>query len=143
MMISTKGRYALRVMIDLAEQSSDSFIPLKDIAQRQNISLKYLESIMAILSKHQLVQGIHGKGGGYSLIRKPNKYKIAEILHSTEGSLAPVTCLECGKSTCDRARKCKTLPMWEQLDAIINQYLNSISLDDLVQNQIDQIDFLK
>jgi Rrf2 family iron-sulfur cluster assembly transcriptional regulator len=138
MMISTRGRYALRVMIDLAEHSQGSFIPLKDIAERQDISQKYLESIMTILSKKNLVQGVHGKGGGYSLIRDPKDYKIGEILHSTEGSLAPVACLECGVSTCDRAADCKTLPMWGKLNNIINQYLDHITLDDLIHNTIEE-----
>lgn len=147
MMISTRGRYALRVMIDIAEHGENSSIPLKDIAIRQDISQKYLESIMTVLSKKELVQGIHGKGGGYSLTRKPSEYSIGEILRSTEGSLAPVACLECGASTCDRAVECKTLPMWGKLDFLINQYLDHIKLDDLVKNSLDEafknLDWLK
>ncbi len=132
MMISTRGRYALRVVIDLAENKDKNYIPLKDIAARQDISQKYLESIMTLLSKNNIVDGVHGKGGGYRLNREPNKYSVGEILRITEGSLAPVACLACNAKPCERADKCKTLPMWEKLDKIIEDYLDSVSLADLI-----------
>ena len=132
MMISTRGRYALRVVIDLAENKDKNYIPLKDIAARQDISQKYLESIMTLLSKNNIVDGVHGKGGGYRLNREPNKYSVGEILRITEGSLAPVACLACNAKPCGRADKCKTLPMWEKLDKIIEDYLDSVSLADLI-----------
>ena len=132
MMISTRGRYALRVVIDLAENKDKNYIPLKDIAARQDISQKYLESIMTLLSKNNIVDGVHGKGGGFRLNREPNKYSVGEILRITEGSLAPVACLAGNAKTCERADKCKTLPMWEKLDKIIEDYLDSVSLADLI-----------
>lgn len=131
MMISTRGRYALRVMIDLEEHGKDGFIPLKDIADRQHISKKYLESIMTLLSKNRMVEGVHGKGGGYRLNRDPHDYKVGDILRLTEGSLAPVTCLECGAEPCEKADVCRTLPMWQKLNTLINDYLDSVTLADL------------
>lgn len=133
MMVSTKGRYALRVMIDLAEQNKNQYIPLKDIAARQDISRKYLESIMVILSKAGLVDGQHGKGGGYKLNRLPEQYTIADILNLTENSLAPVSCLTGDTNTCEQAAKCRTLPMWTELYKLINNYFENITLADLVQ----------
>lgn len=133
MMISTRGRYALRVMIDLAEQDSISYIPLKDIVERQNISKKYLESIMSVLSKNGLVDGVHGKGGGYRLNRPAAEYKIGEILRLTEGSLAPVACLECGAAPCERTENCRTLPMWSRLNEMISHYLDNVSIADLMK----------
>ena len=113
-MISTRGRYALRVMIDLAEHADDGYIPMKEVAQRQGISLKYLERIMPALSKNNLVEGVHGKGGGYRLSRKPEDYTAGEILRLVEGSLAPVACLECGAEPCSRQDTCKTIAMWKK-----------------------------
>ena len=133
MMVSTKGRYALRVMIDLAENNKGEYIPLKDIAKRQDISQKYLESIMVILSKAGLVDGRHGKGGGYKLNRTADEYTVGEILRLTEGSLAPVACLECGAKTCPRAASCPTLPVWSELDKRISGYLDSVTLAYLVK----------
>lgn len=133
MMISTKGRYALRVLIDLAEQCSSGNIRLKDISERQEVSLKYLENIMSLLVKSNFVEGTHGKGGGYKLTRKPEEYSIGEILRLTEGSLAPVSCLECGGPDCARKLKCRTLPVWTHLDKLITDYLDSISIADLMQ----------
>lgn len=135
MMISSKGRYALRVMIDLAENSRGLYIPLKEIAARQEISQKYTETIMALLSKNGLVDGQHGKGGGYRLSKAPEEYRISEILRITENSLAPVSCLECGKSKCLRADTCRTLPMWSRLNEIINDYFDNIRLTDLTNGQ--------
>lgn len=133
MMISTRGRYALRVMIDLAEQGSTSYIPLKDIVERQNISKKYLEGIMGVLSKNGLIDGVHGKGGGYRLNRSAEEYKVGEILRLTEGSLAPVACLECGAAPCERAEDCRTLPMWSKLNDMISHYLDNVSIADLMK----------
>ena len=136
MIVSTKGRYALRVMIDLAEHAQDggdAAIPLGQIARRQEISQKYLESIVVLLSRAGLVDGVRGKGGGYRLTRTPAQYSVGEILRLTEGSLAPVTCLEGEENTCPRAGHCHTLPMWEKLDSLINGYLDSVSLADLLR----------
>lgn len=130
-MISTRGRYALRVMTDLAEHNGDGYIPLKDIAGRQHISQKYMESIMTVLSKNKFVEGIHGKGGGYRLNRRPEEYKVGDILRLTEGTLAPVACLECGAEPCERAAECRTLPMWSRLDEMINGYLDGVTIADL------------
>lgn len=133
MMISTKGRYALRVMVDLSEHNTGVHIPLKDIAERQEISQKYLESIMTVLSKARFVDALHGKGGGYKLNRAPNEYTVGSILKLTEGTLAPVTCLEEGYN-CERAATCRTLPMWIELDRIIDQYFEGITIADLAKN---------
>ena len=131
MMISTKGRYALRVMLDLAGHMEDGYIPLAEIAARQHISEKYLESIIAVLARAGLVEGQRGKGGGYRLSRELKDYSVGEIVRLTEGSLAPVSCLE-GENTCPRADKCLSLPGWEKLDTLINDYLDSVSLADLL-----------
>lgn len=133
MMISTRGRYALRVMIDLAEHKNDGYIPMKEVAERQGISLKYLERIMPALSKNGLVEGVQGKGGGYRLNRNPADYTVGEILRLTEGNIAPVSCLECGAAPCDRADSCKTLPMWIKLNSMINEYLDGVTVLDLIE----------
>ena len=132
MLVSTKGRYALRVMLELAQSQPDAYMPLPLIAQRQGISEKYLESIIAILSRAGLVEGLRGKGGGYRLTRSSANYSVGEILRLTEGSLAPVTCLEGAENPCPRAGECTTLPMWQKLDDLINTYLDSVSLSDLL-----------
>lgn len=132
MLVSTKGRYALRVMLELAQSQPDAYMPLPLIAQRQGISEKYLESIIAILSRAGLVEGLRGKGGGYRLTRSSANYSVGEILRLTEGSLAPVTCLEGTENPCPRAGECTTLPMWQKLDDMINTYLDSVSLSDLL-----------
>ena len=132
MLVSTKGRYALRVMLELAQSQPDTYMPLPLIAQRQGISEKYLESIIAILSRAGLVEGLRGKGGGYRLTRPTADYSVGEILRLTEGSLAPVTCLEGAENPCPRAGECTTLPMWQKLDDLINTYLDSVSLSDLL-----------
>ncbi len=136
MIVSTKGRYALRVMIDLAEQNREAYVPLKEIAKRQNISQKYMEGIMTILSKNNFIEAIHGKGGGYRLNRSPEDYKVGDILRLVEGTLAPVACLECGAEPCERASECKTLPMWQKLDEMISGYLNDVSIADLMRNEM-------
>ena len=133
MMISTRGRYALRVLADLAEHRSEGFVPMKDVAARQEISLKYMEKILPVLTKNHIVDGIQGKGGGYRLSREPGEYTLGEILRLTEGSLAPVACLECGAKTCPRAASCPTLPVWSELDKRISGYLDSVTLADLVK----------
>ena len=133
MIVSTRGRYALRVMVDLAENEKTGYIPLKDISARQDISQKYLEAIMTILSKNGFVDGVHGKGGGYKLNRKPEEYKIGDILRLTEGTLAPVACLVKGAEPCAKAEQCTTLPMWTKLDDMINSYLDSVSIKDLMK----------
>lgn len=134
-MISTRGRYALRVIIDLAEHRNGGFIPMKEVADRQEISLKYLERIMPLLTKENLVEGMHGKGGGYRLCRPPEEYSVGEILRITEGSLAPVACLDCGAKPCSRAAECRTLPMWQKYYAIINEFFDGITVADLMQNE--------
>lgn len=131
MLISTKGRYALRVMIDLAEHPSDGFVPLKVIADRQEISEKYLESIIKLLVKAKLLNGLRGKGGGYKLTRTPEQYTVSSILRLTEDSLAPVACLEERAEACPRAAGCRTLPLWQGLDKVIRDYLDHITLADL------------
>ena len=132
MLISTKGRYALRVMIDLAEHQADGFVPLKVIAERQEISEKYLESIIKLLVKAKLLNGVRGKGGGYQLTRTPDQYTVGTILRLTEDSLAPVSCLEPGASACSRAAECRTLSLWQGLDKVIRDYLDSVTVADLM-----------
>lgn len=131
-MISTKGRYAIRLMIDLAEQNSENPVPLDAIALRQDISKKYLESIVKILVQGKLVKGASGKGGGYSLLRKPEEYNILEILKLTEGSMATVACLEDGAEECPRMDKCKTVSMWRGYDELVNEYFKKITVADLL-----------
>lgn len=133
MMVSTRGRYALRVMIDLAENGDGGYIAMKAVAERQEISLKYMEKIMPLLVSQKMVEGIHGKGGGYRLTREPSDYTVGEILRLTEGSLAPVACLECGAEACKRTAECRTLPMWNELNMRINDYLDSVTLADLMK----------
>ncbi len=136
MLVSTKGRYALRVMTALAQQEPSYFVPLNTVAEDQGISEKYLESIISVLSKAGLVEGARGKGGGYRLKRRPEEYTVGEILRLTEGSLAPVACLDREKGgKCERSDGCRTLPMWEKLDTIIGDYLNSVTIADLMKNE--------
>ena len=134
MMISTKGRYALRVMIDLAERPDDRYHPLKEIADRQGISEKYLESIVKTLVRHGLLAGLRGKGGGYRLARPVSEYTVGSILRLREGSLAPVSCLDhsSSESQCARRENCRTFPMWQNLDQLIQDYLDGITLMDLL-----------
>ena len=133
MLISSRGRYALRVMIDLAEHNDGAYLPMKEVAQRQDISLKYLERILPILVSAKLVEGINGKGGGYRLTRKPEEYRIRDILRLTEGDLAPVACLECGADACHRTAECRTLPLWVELNRRVNEYLDSVTIADLMR----------
>lgn len=136
MLISTKGRYAIRVLLDLAEHSDGQFVPLKEIALRQNISQKYMEAIMTLLSKNDFVEAVHGKGGGYRLNRPAGEYKIGDILRLTEGTLAPVSCLEEGAKPCEREAQCRTLPLWEGLDKAIRGYLDSVSIADILNGNV-------
>ena len=134
MMVSSRGRYALRVMVDLAEhQGEDGYIPMKDVAARLGISLKYLEKILPALAKNQYIKGVHGKGGGYRLTREPEEYRIGDILRLTEGDLAPVACLECGGAKGVRTADCRTLPMWSELNRRVNEYLDSVTIGDLMK----------
>lgn len=136
MYISTKGRYALRVMLDLAECGRDVYTPLLEISQRQDISEKYLESIFASLSKAGLVDAVRGKGGGYKLVKEPKEYTVESILSLTEKSMAPVTCLDGKNHECCRANECRTLPLWKKLDSVMNGYLESVTLEDLINGTV-------
>lgn len=139
-MISTRGRYALRVMIDLAEHAGEGHIPMKEVARRQGISLKYLEQIMPTLSKNGLVEGVHGKGGGYRLSRRPEEYTAGEILRLAEGDLAPVACLGCDAKPCERKDYCKTLSMWENFYHLTNDYFDHITVADLLSSGSERSD---
>lgn len=133
MMISTRGRYALRVMIDLAESTDEGYTAMKEVAERQGISLKYLERILPLLVKEKLIEGVQGKGGGYRLTRRPEEIKIGDILRVTEGSLVPVACLEDNAEPCQRISECRTLPMWRKLNTIVNDFFDSITIADLMK----------
>ena len=133
MIVSTKGRYALRVMVCLALRAKEDYIPLKEIAEAEGISQKYLESIMTVLSKAGFVDAAHGKGGGYRLNRKPEGYTIGSILKLTEGSLAAVSCASQGPAACQRSECCQTKPMWDKLDKMIDDFFEGITLLDLLQ----------
>ena len=132
MMISTRGRYALRAMIDLAERQGEGYIPMKDVAQRQGISLKYLERILPALVQAGEIEGVHGKGGGYRLTRAPQEYRVGDILRLTEGDLAPVACLVCGAEPCTRAAQCRTIGMWRGFSEVTNAYFDGITIADLM-----------
>ncbi len=133
MMISTKGRYALRVLVDMAEHQTEGYVPLKEIAKRQDISEKYLESIVKSLVQGGILTGLRGKGGGYRLTKSPDQCTVGSILRLTEGSLAPVSCLEPGSAACPRMSFCRTLSLWTGLDAVISEYLDSYTIADLMQ----------
>ena len=135
MKISTKGRYALRMMIDLCEHQNEGYVALKDAAQRQEISKKYLEQIVPVLSREGFLQASRGFQGGYRLARLPEQYTAAEILRATEGSLEPVACLDQSPELCPRSRDCATLPLWEGLSRVIREYLESVTLQDLLDRQ--------
>lgn len=132
MLVSTRGRYALRIMLTLGQHEAAEYIPLPQIARQQEISEKYLESIVSLLVKGGLVDGMRGKNGGYRLNRPLENYSVGEVLRLTEGSLAPVSCLEGNENACPRSGDCRTLPMWKKLDDLINGYLDSVTLSDLV-----------
>ena len=133
MLVSTRGRYALRVMVDLAQHQDQGLTPMKDVAQRQQISLKYLEKILPVLSKHHYISGTQGKGGGYQLTRPPEEYRVGDILRLTERDLAPVSCLEAGAPPCQQRDSCPTRSMWCELGRRVNEYLDSVTLADLMK----------
>ena len=134
MKISTKGRYSLRVIIDLAEHRNGGYIPMKEVAARQKISLKYVEKLMPLLTKSGLVEGIHGKGGGYKLKREPEFLTIGEILRLAEGDLAPVSCLEKGAPPCEIAEECRTISMWKDFYEMTNKFFDGITVADLMKD---------
>ena len=136
MLISTRGRYAIRVMLDLAEHGSERYVPMKIVAERQNLSLKYIERIIPVLTKNGFIEGVHGKGGGYRLTRTPKEYNIGDILRLAEGDLSPVACLECDAKACDRVKTCKTLPMWIKFKNMIDEYFDGITLEDLLNGNL-------
>ena len=133
MIVSTKGRYALRVMVRFAQQGSERYIPLKEIAEAEDISQKYLETIMSTLSRAGFVDAVHGKGGGYRLNRKPEEYTVGSILKLTEGSLAAVSCTSQGAAACSRTECCQAKPMWEKLDKMIDEFFEGITIADLLK----------
>ena len=139
MLISTRGRYALRILLELAQYDQGPYMPLPLIAEKQGISEKYLESIIKLLVKARLLTGLRGKGGGYRLTMAPEQYTVGSILRLTEGSLAPVSCLEGDANACPRAGQCHTLPMWTKLEGLINNYLDSVTLADLLDAPLDQV----
>ena len=139
MIVSTKGRYALRVMLSFAQRSGGEYIPLKEIAEAEGISQKYLESIMTILSKAGFLDAVHGKGGGYRLNRNPEDYTVGSILKLTEGSLAAVSCTSQGAAACSRTTCCQTLPMWEKLEKMIDEFFEGITLADLLKEGSNQL----
>lgn len=139
-MISTKGRYAIRVMIDMAEQKTNEFIPLNEIAERQCISVKYLEIILKTLVAEKLLQGKRGKGGGYRLTRKPEEYIIGEILDLTEGAFAAVACLAKDAEPCPRKKICRTFDMWERYTKLVRDFFYAITLADLIRSDADQLE---
>jgi len=134
-MISTRGRYALRVLIDLAQNQNDGYIPMKDVANRQGVSLKYLEQILPVLTKNNLVKGVHGKGGGYRLQLEPSQIRIGDVLRLTEVNLAPVACLSEDADKCEREGVCQTLDFWKGLNDVVNSYLDSKTLEDLINKK--------
>lgn len=134
MLISTKGRYAVRVMLSLAAHEKEEFLTLNAIAAEQAISEKYLESIVSLLAKAGLVEGVRGKGGGYRLAREPKDYNLLEILSVSEGSLSPVSCLECKPNPCANAGACKTLPVWEKLQTVIDDFLRGVTLESVLSD---------
>lgn len=138
MKISTKGRYALRMMLDLAEHQGDGYIALKDIAERQNVSKKYLEQIVPILNKADILNTNRGYQGGYRLARTPDQYTVGDILRITEGSISPVACLDKNPVECERAAECATLPVWQGLYKVITDYLDGITLQDILDKQHDR-----
>ena len=141
MKISTRGRYAIRVMLDLAEHNTGEYIPLTDIAKRQNISEKYLEAIVSSLVKSGFLTALRGKKGGYKLTKDPEDYTMRSILQITEGAFAPVACLETTPNSCERAAECKTLKMWEGLQKLVNDYFENITLQDLLNDTASADDY--
>ena len=139
MMLSTKGRYALRAMIDIAEHNTGEFITVKEIAKRQEISGKYLESILPMLKKAEFLEGLRGKGGGYKLTRPPESYTVGSIITLVEGPFVPVACLESVPNKCHRAAECRTLPMWQQFQAMVVAFFEGITLADLCNQKCNNV----
>ena len=138
MIVSTKGRYALRVMVRFAQRGREEYIPLKEIAEGEEISQKYLESIMTVLSKAGFVDAAAGKGGGYRLNRSPEEYTVGSILKLTEGSLSAVSCTTQGAAACSRSECCQAKPMWDKLDRMIDDFFEGITLADLLNEQVSE-----
>ena len=136
MKISTRGRYALRMMIDIAEHSAEECVPIKDISERQNISVKYLEQIVTSLTRTGLLRSVRGAGGGYMLTKTPDRYTAGEILRAIEGKLVPVVCLENNPNQCERRSICRTLDFWKGLYAAIDEYVDSVTLQDFLKPEI-------
>lgn len=135
MMVSTKGRYALRVLTDMAEHQTEDYVPLKEIAARQEISEKYLENIVKTLVQDGILTGLRGKGGGYRMLVSPERCTVGRVLRLTEGSLAPIACLDPKSPPCGRSADCRTLPLWEGLNDLINEYLDRFTIADLIQSE--------
>lgn len=133
MMISTRGRYALRVMADIAEQKDKKYVPMKEVAQRQGISLKYLEQILPVLTQNGFLEGVQGKGGGYRLVKSPEECRLGDILRLTEGDLAPVACLGHDAKTCERTEQCPTYPIWVEFYQMVNDYFDKKTIADLMK----------
>lgn len=142
MKISTKGRYALRMLVDLAENQGDGFVSLKDIAQRQNISKKYLEQIVSMLNQPDILRTNRGYQGGYRLAKNADEYTVGDILRITEGGIAPVACLDTKDMQCDRADSCVTLPVWQGLNKVICDYLDGVTLQDIIDNGKNTFDYV-
>ena len=142
MMISTKGRYALRVLVDMAEHPSSANIPLKEIAERQEISEKYLENIVKALVKAGVIKGLRGKGGGYQLNMAPDQINVYDVVCIMEGTLAPVACLEAETPPCMRMAECRTLELWKGLDEAVRTYLSAYTIEDLMQKETDGFDYV-
>lgn len=142
MKISTKGRYALRMLIDMAKSQGDGYVALKDIANRQNISKKYLEQIVALLNRPDILKTNRGYQGGYRLAKEASEYTVGDILRITEGSLAPIACLEYSPIQCDRAEQCETLFVWQGLYDVISEYLDGITIQDIIDKNASQLDFV-
>ena len=134
MIVSTKGRYALRVMVHFAQRGNEGYIPLKEIAEAEGISQKYLETIMSTLSKAGFVDAVHGNGGGYRLNRNPEEYTVGSILKLTEGSLSAVSCTSQGAAACSRTECCQAKPMWDKLDKMIDEFFEGITIADLLKD---------
>ena len=142
MMVSTKGRYALRVLADMAEHRTDKYLPLKDIAERQGISEKYLESIVKSLVKGGVLVGLRGRGGGYRLGKSPDMITVMDVLNLTEGSVAPVNCLSENAAVCDRIAECRTIKMWSGLNKVISDYLSTYTISDLMRTPGECMDYI-
>jgi Rrf2 family protein len=141
MKISTKGRYALRLLLDLAEHQDSGYVSLKDVARRQDISKKYLEQIVSMLNRPDILKTNRGYQGGYRLAKNPNEYTVGDILRITEGGLAPVACLDQDSIQCDKAENCATLPVWQGLNKVINEYLDSITLQDIIDQHNENLSY--